>query len=82
MPRLEVRLDEEQRRRLEELGQERGVPVSAVVRGLIDNAYDDIVQERRRLAASRLIGMNVEDPPDMDALSRELEAAHEPAGLP
>ena len=50
--------------------------------GLIDNAYDDIVQERRRLAASRLIGMNVEVPPDTDALSRELEAAHEPAGLP
>ena len=81
MPRLEVRLDEKQRRRLEELVQERGVPTSEVVRGLINNAYNDIVQERRRLAASRLIAMNVENPPDTDALSRELEEAHEPGGL-
>ena len=81
MPRLEVRLDEEQRRRLEELVQERGVPASEIVRGLIDNAYDDIVLERRRLAASRLIAMNVEDPPDNVALSRELEEAHDPGGL-
>ena len=81
MPRLEVRLDVERRRRLEELGQDRGVPVSEVVHGLIDDAYDDIVQERRRLAASRLISMSVEDPPDAETLSRELEAAHEPGGL-
>ena len=81
MPRLEVRLDVERRRRLEELGQEHGVPVSEVVRGLIDDAYDGIIQERRRRAASRLIGLGVEDPPDAATLARELEAAHEPAGL-
>lgn len=82
MARLDVRLDTERRRRLEELGEERGVPISEVVRGLIDDAYEHIVQERRRSAASRLIGLGVEEPPDTDALSRELEAAHEPGGLP
>lgn len=81
MPRLDVRMDSERRRRLEELGQEKGAPISEVVRALIDNAYEDIMQERRRHAAARLIGLGVEDPPDADALSRELEAAHEPGGL-
>ena len=53
MPRLDVRMDAEQRRRLEELGQERGAPISEVVRALIDDAYEGIMQERRRRAAAR-----------------------------
>ena len=81
MARLDVRLDAERRRRLEELVEERGVPISEVVRCLIDNAYEDIVRVRRKQAVERLIGLNVEDPPDPEALSRELEAAHEPGGL-
>ena len=79
--RLDVRLISEHRRRLEELSQERGMPVSEVVRCLIDGAYEDIVRERRKQAIERLIGLNVEDPPDSDTLSRELEMAHEPGGL-
>ena len=79
--RLDVRLDSEHRRRLEELAGESGVPISEVVRRLIDVAYDDIVRARRKQAIERLIGLNVEDPPEPDTLSRELEAAHEPGGL-
>ena len=79
--RLDVRLDSEHRRRLEELAQENGVPISEVVRRLIDGAYEDIVRARRKQAIEQLIGLNVEDPPDPDTLSRELEAAHEPGGL-
>ena len=81
MARLDVRLDSERRRRLEELVEERGVPISDVVRCLIDDAYEDIVRVRRKQAVERLIELNVEDPPDPDTLSRELEAAHEPGGL-
>lgn len=81
MPRLDVRLDAERRRRLDELAEERGVPISDVVRCLIDEAYEDIVRVRRKQAIERLIELNVEDPPDPDTLSRELEAAHEPGGL-
>ena len=81
MARLDVRLDARRRRRLEELAGERGVSISEVVRRLIDDAYDDIVRARRSQAIEQLIGMNVEDPPDPDTLSRELEAAHEPGGL-
>ena len=80
MARLDVRLDAE-RRRLDELVQERGEPISEVVRCLIDDAYEDIIQARRKEAVERLIELNMEVPPDPDTLSRELEAAHEPDGL-
>ena len=81
MARLDVRLDAERRRRLEELVEKRGVPISEVVRSLIDDAYENVVQERRRQAVGRLTKLEVEDPPDAATLSRELEAAHEPGGL-
>ena len=81
MASLDVRLDAESRRRLEELVEERGVPISDVVRFLIDDSCEDIVSVRRKQVVERLIGLNVEDPPDPDTLSRELEAAHEPGGL-
>ena len=81
MPRLDVRLDAEQRRRLEELAEAREAPISYVVRRLIDDAYEEVLRERRRQAVERLIKLEVEDPPDSATLSRELEAAHDPGGL-
>jgi len=81
MARLDVRLDDERRRRLEELVQERGDAISDVVRRLIDDAYEDILRRRRRQAAERLTRLEVEDPPDAATLARELEAAHDPNGL-
>ena len=81
MARLDVRLDTERRRRLEEVVEERGVPISDVVRCLIDDAYEEIVRVRRKRAIERLIELNVENPPDPETLSRELEASHEPGGL-
>ena len=79
--RIDVRLDVEHRRRLEELAQEKGAAISDVVRSLIDGAYEDVLRMRRKEAIERLIALNVEDPPDPDTLSRELEATHEPGGL-
>ena len=81
MARLDVRLDAERRRRLEELVEQRGVPISEVVRCLIDDAYEGFMRERRRHAVGRLIRLDVEDTPDSATLSRELEEAHEPGGL-
>ena len=81
MARLDVRLDAEQRKRLDEIVEESGMPISEVVRRLIDDAYERVALERRKRAVARLISLEVEDPPDADALSRELEAAHEPGGL-
>ena len=79
--RLGVRLNGEHRRRLDELAQEEGVTISDVVRRMIDAAYEDILRTRRQQAIERLIGLNLEDPPDPDTISRELEATHEPGGL-
>ena len=81
MARLDVRLDTERRRRLEELAAARAKPISEVVRRLIDDAYEDVLRQRRRQAVERLIRLEVEDPPDAATLSRELEATHEPGGL-
>lgn len=81
MARLDVRLDAERRRRLEELVEQNGMPISDLVRRLIDEAYEGVMLERRREAVSRLVALQVEDPPDAATLARELEAAHEPGGL-
>ena len=81
MARLDVRLDNERRARLEELVKERGVPISELVRRFIDNAYEDVMLQRRREALRRLVKLNIEVPQDPAELSRELEAAHEPGGL-
>ena len=56
-------LDSEHRQRLEELARENGVPISEVVRHLIDGAYADILRTRREQAVERLTGLNLEDPP-------------------
>ena len=79
--RLEVRLDAERRSRLEELAEQRGAPVSEVVRFLIDDAYEQIMLERRRRAVERLISLQIEDMPDPEELSRQLESAYEPGGI-
>ena len=81
MARLHVRLDPERRRRLEELAEEKGAPISEVVRRLIDDAYQGIMQERRKQAVRRLTSLEIEVVPDAATLSRELEEAHEPGGL-
>ena len=81
MARLDVRLDAERRRRLEEVVEARGAPISEVVRRLIDDAYEDVMRKRRMGAVKRLVGLDVEDPPDPATLARELEDAHEPGGL-
>ena len=81
MPRLDVRLDDEQRRRLEKVVEERGAPISEVVRRMIDDAYEDVMRERRRKAVERMVAMEIDVPQDPDELSRELEKAYEPGGL-
>ena len=43
--RLEVRLDRERRRKLSELAQGRGVPVSQAVRQMIDEAYKEALSQ-------------------------------------
>ena len=79
--RLDVRLDQERRRKLRELAAEQGTPVSEMVRRLIDRAYDDTQGARRKRAAQELGQMEIEDVPDPASLHHQLEAAHETGGL-
>ena len=75
--RFEVRLDKECRERLDELAENKGIAAAEIVRQLIDNAYQEVIQKRRIQAAEELIAMNAEVPPDPAELSRLLETAHD-----
>jgi hypothetical protein len=75
--RLEIRLDTERRARLMALTQEQGVTVSALVRGLIDRAYEESLRARRRRAAQQLCELEVEDVPDPETLNRQLDSTHD-----
>ena len=79
--RLDMRLDQERRRKLRELADEQGTAVSEMVRRLIDRAYEDTLVVRRKRAAEELARLEIEDVPDLAILSQQLEAAHEPGGL-
>jgi predicted transcriptional regulator len=79
--RYEIRLDSEHRRKLSELAAVRDAPASEVVREMIDEAYEDVLREERRNAARELAAMEIEDVPDPETVSRQLESAHDP-GIP
>jgi hypothetical protein len=79
--RLDVRLDQERRRKLKKLAAEWGTPVSEMVRRLIDRAYEDTLTARRKRAAQELGWLGIEDVPDPIILDQQLEVAHEPGGL-
>lgn len=79
--RLEVRLDNERRRKLKDLAADQRTPVSNVIRALIDKAYEESLLVRRKRAAYELGQLKIEDVPSPSILSQELENAHEPGGI-
>ena len=75
--RVEVRLDPETRRKLEEVAVARGSSVSELVRSLIERSHEEEVAGAARLAAAERIGrMKVEDVPEPAELKRQLSEAH------
>jgi len=80
--RLDVRLDHERRRKLAELAAARGGSVSAVVREMIDQAYEEGLRADRVRAARELAQLAVEDLPDPETLRRQLEGTYDSAHLP
>ncbi len=74
--RLEVRLDSQHGGRLAAIVAERGRTASEVIRELIDKGYEQMHRARRRKAADRIAGFQVEDVPEPKELSRQLEATH------
>ena len=75
--RLEVRLDDERRERLDELAETAGVPMSEVVRRLIDDAWEAVMLERRMAAVERLSALRGEKVPDPEILSSQLTRTYE-----
>ena len=76
--RLEVRLDGALRAQLQELAEERQAPVAHVVRELIKIGYEELKRQRRLRAVEVLNGLEIEDVPDPEELSRQLAATYEP----
>jgi hypothetical protein len=74
--RLEVRLDPERRRKLARIAAARGAPISAVVRELIDQAYQAVDRAERLHAARELAQFEIEDVPDPETLNRQLDSTH------
>lgn len=79
--RLEVRLDPELHRRLELVAAGWRLGKSEAVRRMIDEAYEQGRADRRRQAADRIAQMELEDVPEPDELSDQLDATYASADL-
>ncbi len=80
--RVEVRLDDEQRQRLDDIAEEQDATISEVVRRLIDDAWEAVMRERRRQLVREIAAMEMDVPDDPQDLFRELESRYESDGLP
>jgi predicted DNA-binding protein len=80
--RLEIRIDPERRRKLDEIAAARGVSVSAVVREIIDHVYEDVYRQERLRAAREISQLMIEDVPDIAVLKRQLDRTYESDPLP
>lgn len=78
--RVEIWLDPGTRWKLEEMAAARVLPVSKLVRSLIEHSYKGKVTGTARLAVAEKIGqMEIEDAPKPDELKRQLSSeAHGP----
>ena len=74
--RLEVRLDPERRSRLEAIAREKDAPISEVVRGLIDDAYEEIDRARRLRAGERMAAMEIDVPEDPEEIFRSINESY------
>jgi hypothetical protein len=75
--RYEIRLDSEHRRKLKELAAVRDSPAAEVVREMIDEAYDEILVERRMALVRKISQLEVEEVPDPETLSRQLASTYD-----
>ena len=77
--RLEIRLDAEYRRKLDELAQSHHVSISDLVRALLDREYEEWLNIQRVRAAQRISALSAEDVPEPDLLNRQLGDAYDPS---
>jgi hypothetical protein len=79
MERLQILVTPEQRRRLHAVAQERGEPVTALIRAAIDETFPPTVDAAaRRAAARRLLDRPLAPPLALADLDRLLDARFDP----
>lgn len=80
--RVEFRVDDECKQRLDDLAEERDASISEVLRGLIDEAWEAVMVERRLQLVREIASLQGEVPDDPQDLFRELESRFESDSLP
>lgn len=76
--RLEIRLDPERRRRLDQLAQRRHASISDLVRALLDREYEEWLGSERMRVARVISALSIEDVPKPGLLDQQLEQAYDP----
>ena len=75
--RVEIRLDREQRRMLDELAEAERASVSETMRKLIKRAYEGRLIAKRLAAVARIAAARVEEVPDPEELGRQLDKTYD-----
>jgi hypothetical protein len=76
--RLDIRLDTERRRKLDDLAQDRHMSISDLIRVLLDSEYEAWLRMQRAEAARAISALSTEDVPEPELLDRQLGEAYEP----
>ncbi len=75
--RLDIRLDPERRRKLRDIAERRKVSASRLMRDAIDLLYEAEMRAQRMAAVEAIGRMQIEDLPDPEELSRELDRTYD-----
>ena len=70
--RLEVRLDADRKKKLDKIAEIKEETISDIVRQMIDRFYEEALVEYRLELVRQMSEANVEDVPDPEELSRQL----------
>ena len=72
LERVEVRLDADRKQKLNKIAEIKDESVSELVRQMIDRLYDEAMLEYRLELVRRMSEANVEEMPDPEELSRQM----------
>jgi hypothetical protein len=75
--RIDIRIDEDRKRKLEEIMIRRGLSRSSAIRQAIDHLYEEDLSAGRRAAVEAIAKMEIEDLPEPEELSRQLASTYD-----
>ena len=74
--RVEIQLDGEEYRKVEELAKLKGKPVARIVREAVSLYHDAVSNEERKKAVKNIAGIQA-DMPSWDKVEKEIESKYE-----